>query len=256
MICAEARPLLHALLDDELDAGRAQAVEAHVAGCASCAAELAQCRELRSAMRRPSLRMAAPEALRSRIEAAIPTSVARPAVSRTRRSLLHGFAVGTALSVVAATAVVVMVMRSGDDERLLGDAVSAHLRSLKAGRLTDVPSSDQQTVKPWFHGRVAAVPPVIDLAAQGYSLAGGRLDYLDGMAVAAVVYKRDAHVINLFVAAAANQDHTAARAETVQGLNTQRWNDRGFRFIAISDLSEDELREFHIKFENALRAGA
>jgi anti-sigma factor RsiW len=256
MICEEAKPLLHALLDSELDAVRTREVEAHIAGCASCAAELAQYSELRIAMRRPSLRMAAPEALRSRIEAAIPASAVRPVAPRTRRALLQGFAFGAALSVVAATGVVVMVMRTGDDERLLGDAVSAHLRSLKADRLTDVPSSDQQAVKPWFNGRVAAVPPVIDLAAQGYSLVGGRLDYLDGKAVAAVVYKRGAHVINLFVAAAANQDHTAARAETVQGLNTQRWNDRGFRFIAISDLGEDELREFHTRFENALRAGA
>jgi anti-sigma factor RsiW len=256
MICEEAKLLLHPLLDGEIDAGRARAIEVHVAGCASCAAELAQYRELRTAMRRPSMRMAAPDALRSRVEAAIPISTARPAVSPTRRSLLQGFALGAALAAVAATGVVVVVLRTGDDERLLGDAVSAHLRSLKADRLTDVPSSDQQAVKPWFNGRVAAVPPVIDLAAQGYSLVGGRLDYLDGKPVAAVVYKRGAHVINLFVAAAANQDHTAARAETVQGLNTQRWNDRGFRFIAISDLGEDELREFHTRFENALRAGA
>jgi len=256
MICEEANPLLHALHDSELDAGHAREVEAHVAGCPSCAAELAQYSELRIAMRRPSMRMAAPEALRSRIEAAIPTSAARPAASRTRRSLLQGFALGAALSAVAATGVVVMVMRTGDDGRLLGDAVSAHLRSLKADRLADLSSSDQQAVKPWFNGRVATVPPVIDLTAQGFTLVGGRLDYLDGKAVAAVVYKRGAHVINLFVAAAANQDHTAARAETVQGLNTQRWNDRGFRFIAISDLGQDELRDFHTKFESALRAGA
>jgi anti-sigma factor RsiW len=247
--------LLHGLIDGELDAGHAREVEVHVAGCAHCAAELAQYREMRRAMRSPGLRMAAPGALRSRIEAAIPVPTVRPAAKPTRRSLLQGFALGTVLSAAPATGVVVFVMRTGDDERLLGDAVSAHLRSLTPDRLTDVPSSDQQTVKPWFSGRVATLPPVIDLATQGFTLVGGRLDYLSGKAVAAIVYRRGAHVINLFVAAAATQNHTPGRGQTVEGVNTQRWTDRGFQFIAVSDLGEDELREFHTRFESALRAG-
>lgn len=256
MNCEEAKPLLHALLDGELDAGHAREVEAHVTGCPSCTLELAQYREMRTAMRRPSMRLAAPEALRSRIEAAIPLPAARLAPARTRRSLLQGFALGAALSAVAAAGIVVMVTRLDQDERMLADAVSSHLRSLQAAHLTDLPSDDQNTVKPWFKGRVTTLPPVIDLAAHGFALAGGRLDYLGGKAVAAVVYRRGAHVINLFVAAAATQDHTPGRGETVQGVNTQRWADRGFQFIAVSDLGDDELRDFHTKFEAALRAGA
>ena len=254
MTCDEAKVLLHGLLDGELDAGRAREVEAHVAGCPSCAAELAQFRELRRAMSGANLKFAAPPALRGRIDALIPAPPARAAVP-SRRLLLKGFALGTAMSAIAASAVFVMV-RPDRDQQVLGEAVSAHLRSLQPGRLTEVVSNDRQTVKPWFDGKLATPPPVIDLTAQGFTLAGGRLDTIDGKAVAAIVYRRGVHVINLFVAAAASAGHTAAQGETVQGFNTQRWNDQGLRFTAISDLGDDELREFHTKFEAALRAGA
>jgi len=257
MTCDEAKGLLHALLDGELDAGQAREVEAHVASCPRCAAELRQFREMRQAMAGANLRFAAPAALRSRIEAALPApGVFAPAAAPSRRSLLKGFAFGTALSAIAATGAVFMVVRSDRDERVLGDVVSAHLRSLQADHLTDVPSSDQHTVKPWFNGKLAVAPPVVDLTAQGFTLLGGRLDTIDGKPVAAIVYRRGVHVINLFVAAATSAGHVAARGETVQGFNTQRWSDEGLHFIAISDLSADELRDFHVKFETGLRAGA
>ena len=148
------------------------------------------------------------------------------------------------------------VTRSGEDERLLGDAVSAHRRSLQAEHLADVRSTDQQVVRPWFSGKLAVAPPVIDLAAQGFTLVGGRLDTIDGKPVAAIVYRRGDRIINLFVGMAANADHKAALGETVQGFNTERWSDQGFRFIAISDMGANELRDFHTKFETGLRAGA
>ena len=257
MTCDEARVLLHALLDGELDAGHAREVEAHVAGCRRCAAELAQFREMRRAMAGANLKFSAPAALRSRIEAALPAPPVRaPAPAPSRRSLLKGFAFGTALSAVAATGAVFMVVRSDQDQQILGDVVSAHLRSLQAEHLTDVPSGNQHTVKPWFNGKLAVAPPVADLTAQGFTLLGGRLDYIDGKPVAAIVYRRRVHVINLFVAEAPGAGHGGARNETVQGFNTLRWTDQGLRFIAISDINADELQEFHGKFEAALRAGA
>jgi anti-sigma factor RsiW len=255
MTCDEAKVLLHGLIDGELDAASARDVEAHVAGCPHCAAELRQFREMHQAMTGADLRFTAPAALRSRIEAAIPVPAAR-APQPSRRFLLQGFAFGTALSAAAAAGVVFFVTRSGQDERLLGDIVSAHRRSLQVEHLADVRSADRQVVKPWFSGKVAVVPPVIDLAAQGFTLVGGRLDTIDGKPVAAVVYRRGDRIINLFVGMAANSSHTAALGETVQGFNTQRWNDQGFRFIAISDMGADELRDFHTKFESGLRAGA
>src|SRR5690349_7682893 len=202
MTCDEADVLLHALIDGELDPARARDVEAHVAACQRCATELRQFREMRQAMAGANLRLAAPAALRSRIEAAIPVPAAR-AVQPSRRFLLQGFAFGTALSAAAAAGVVFFVV-PGQDERLLGDAVSAHRRSLQAEHLADVRSTDRQVVKPWFSGKLAVAPPVIDLTAQGFNLVGGRLDTIEGKPVAAIVYRRGVHVINLFVAAAAS----------------------------------------------------
>ena len=149
-----------------------------------------------------------------------------------------------------------VVVRSDEDQRILGDVVSAHLRSLQAEHLTDVPSSDQHTVKPWFNGKLAVAPPVADLTAQGFTLLGGRLDYIDGKPVAAIVYRRRVHVINLFVAPAAELERAAARHETVQGFNVRRWSEQGLRFIAISDISADELADFGSEIRGGRRAPA
>jgi anti-sigma factor RsiW len=258
MNCDEARLMLHALLDGELDAGHAREVETHLAGCARCATEFQQMRDMRGAVRNADLRFTAPAALRTRIDAAIPAHAARSQAGRqpSRRSLLQGFAFGTALSAVAAAGALFVVVRSDEDQRILGDVVSAHLRSLQAEHLTDVLSTDQHTVKPWFNGRLDVAPPVVDLTAQGFTLLGGRLDYIDGRAVAAIVYRRRVHVINLFVSQSGAGERAAARNEIVQGFNVRRWSEQGLRFIAISDINADELQEFGSKYEAASRAGA
>ena len=255
MTCDDAGVLLHALLDGELDAGHAREVEAHVTGCPRCAAQLRDYRAMRQAMSGANLSFAAPVALHARIDAIIPAAPAR-SLAPSRRSLLQGFAFGSALSAAAAASLLFVVVRSDEEQRILGDVVSAHLRSLQADHLTDVPSTDQHTVKPWFNGKLAVAPPVADLTAQGFTLLGGRLDYIDGKAVAAIVYRRRVHVINLFVAQASAIEPTAARHEMVQGFNIRRWTEQGLRFIAISDISADELADFGAKFEAAVRAGA
>jgi anti-sigma factor RsiW len=249
MTCEEARILLHALIDGELDASHARAVEDHIAGCKTCASELAIYREMGRAIAGASLRYKAPPALRRRVEAALPQTAAP-----SRRSVLRGFATGSAVSALAATGLVAIVLRKDDEERIMSEVVSAHLRSLQAGHLTDVLSTDQHTVKPWFNGKLDVAPPVIDLTAQGFTLVGGRLDYVDARAIGAVVYRRRQHVINLFVAQTANTDHRAARTETLQGFNIRYWSDRGLNYWAVSDLSADEFAEFSDKFESAMRA--
>ena len=136
---------------------------------------------------------------------------------------------------------------------MLGEVVSAHLRSLQADHLTDVQTSDQHTVKPWFNGKLDVAPPVVDLTAQGFTLIGGRLDYIDGKAVAAIVYRRRKHVINLFVAQARSAPHSAGPSSTrCRDLTSERWSARGLEFLAVSDINADELQEFGEKFEAAL----
>jgi len=256
MTCDEARILLHALIDGELDAGHAREVEAHIATCPNCAAELAAYREMSKAMAGADLRYTAPPALRRRIEAALPQAQAQIQAVPSRRAVLRGFAMGSAVSAIAATGLVAIVLRGDDEQRITSEIVSAHLRSLQAGHLTDVLSTDQHTVKPWFNGKLDVAPPVIDLTAQGFSLIGGRLDYVDGRPIGAIVYRRRLHVINLFVAQTASTERRAAKTETFQGFNIRSWSEGGLNYWAVSDLAADELAEFSDKFETAKSSAA
>lgn len=250
MNCEEAGVLLHALIDGELDAGHAREIEAHIAICTSCAAQLREFIEFRKKLTPAAMRFAAPASLRARIEDKLP--VPRAAVA-SRRSAIKGFTLGATASALAASGLLVMVMRGDDERRVLGEVVSAHLRSLQAQHLTDVQSSDQHTVKPWFNGRLDVAPPVIDLTAQGFTLLGGRLDYADAKPVAAIVYRRRVHVINLFCAPAPGSVKRAARMASLHGFNVRSWTENGLNLWAVSDLNADELTEFGEKFEAALR---
>jgi anti-sigma factor RsiW len=250
MKCEEAEILLHALLDDELDAGHARDVETHVASCRRCAAQLRDYRDMRGAFAAADLRFKAPADLRRRIDARLPAPVS---AKMNRRSLLKGFAGGVGLSSAIAAGLVLAIMRSDQNGRIQSDLVSAHLRSLQADHLTDVLSTDQHTVKPWFNGRLDVAPPVVDLTAQGFMLIGGRLDYLDGKAVAVLVYRRRIHVINLFARQDLSIQATGISMATVQGFNIRQWKSHGFGLWAVSDLNADELDDFGRKFEAAQR---
>ena len=253
MNCNECGTLLHALVDGELDAGHASEVERHVATCTRCAAELQSLQDLRGAMAAADLRYRAPAHLRAAIEARLPPAhAARP----NRRAMLKGFAAGAAASAALAASLALIVTRNAQESRLYAEVVSAHLRSLQADHLTDVLSTDQHTVKPWFNGRIDIAPPVADLAAQGFTLIGGRLDYIDGKPVAVIVYRRRIHVINVFVSQASDHERRAARIDTVQGFNIRSWTDQGLELLAVSDLNADELREFGDKFDAAMHAAA
>ena len=251
MTCAESEILMHALLDSELDAGHTREVEAHLETCARCAAHLQTYHGLQQAMASAQLRFAAPERLRRRIEAELPSPPPIRLHTTGRRGVLKGFMMGAALSTAMAASLVIAVIGPDGDQRVLGDVISAHVRSLQADHLTDVQTSDQHTVKPWFNGKLDISPPVVDLTAQGFRLIGGRLDYVDGKAAASIVYLRRRHVINVFVAQAAGVEDQKEKLQTMQGFNIERWTARGLDFFAISDLNAEELREFVDKFETA-----
>ncbi|MGB6662167.1 MAG: anti-sigma factor [Xanthobacteraceae bacterium] len=259
--CTDYETLLHALVDGELDAGHVRDVDAHVAGCADCAAKLKTIRALREAMAGSSLKEAAPAHLRSRIEALFPAaaSLVAPAaakeglISRWWRSFLGGFSVGAALSAAAAAMLVIGIFGPDPNQQVADEVVSAHIRSLQAGHLMDVETSDQHTVKPWFNGKLDVAPPVIDLTAQGFTLLGGRLDYIDGEPVASVIYQRRKHVINLFVAQRLGAARASIMSKTVQGYNVRHWTEQGLDFWAVSDLAGDELDEFVQKISADLR---
>jgi anti-sigma factor (TIGR02949 family) len=245
MNCAEGEVLIHALIDGELDAGHARDVEAHVATCTGCAEKLDAFRAMRATIARVNLKEKAPASLRNRIEAALPTA-------KTNVITPRQFLRPTRRSGALAASLMLTVVRNDQEHTVTGEVVSAHIRSLQAGHLMDVETSDQHTVKPWFDGKVDVAPPVIDLTAQGFTLLGGRLDYIDGEPVASVVYKRRKHIINLFVAQRLGTEHPTLIASTVQGYNVRNWSDKGLDFWAVSDLDGEELGEFVQKISAAL----
>jgi anti-sigma factor RsiW len=149
---------------------------------------------------------------------------------------------------LAATSVTIGMLLSqratSANEQLMDRVVVAHVRSLQAGHLKDVASSDRHTVKPWFQGMLDFSPQVPDLSAQDYSLTGGRLDYLVDRPVAALVYSRRSHVINVFTWPVVNDEEKAVRAFSQQGFHIRHWQHSGLSYWTISDLNDKELDEF------------
>jgi len=252
--CAPMRLLIQADVDGELDAGQAAALAAHIEDCRSCAMKRADLFELSSRLRAEIPYHAAPASLRQAVEARIAASVqaAAPASERAvsrwfgalgalGARLRQGISFGAGFALAAGLALAFMLPRGSE---LAGDVIADHIRALQPGHLTDVVSTDQHTVKPWFNGRLDYSPPVKDLAADGFPLVGGRLDYLNGRPVAALAYRHAQHVIDLYVwPSESRADRTPSQGER-NGYNYVHWADGGMNFWAVSDLNAAELRTF------------
>jgi anti-sigma factor RsiW len=233
MTCDHARPLLGAHLDNELDVRSSLELEAHLRDCAACRKELADLRAIQGAARAHLTRFAPSPALEARLKSAVRSP------QGSRRAWLAG--AGATFAAAALVLVFVFVPRPGGDRRLGDEIVDAHARSLLANHATDVLSSDQHTVKPWFNGKLPFGVPVSDFASSGFPLVGGRLDYVGGREVAALVYHRRNHVINVFVWP---EGADAAPAEFAErgyaGLHFARG---GLAWWLVSDASPADLRE-------------
>jgi len=245
MICLETQDLMPAYLDGELDLVRTLEIERHLQACQACALAFQNHQALRSAMTAGSLYYPAPANLRRRVRSAV-----RQANQTETKPWLPSWrwlSVGAALAAVAVLILALMpaLIRPPADDLVTQEIISAHIRSLMAEHLTDVASSDRHTVKPWFNGRLDFSPPVTDLTERGFPLIGGRLDYLNHRPVAALVYRRQQHIINLFIwpSPQASQQMTMKPA-TQQGYHLLRWASTGMIFLAISDLNQSELEEF------------
>jgi anti-sigma factor (TIGR02949 family) len=241
MNCSQARPKIDAYADGELEASEIPALEQHLRECAACAAALRNLQGLKNAVKQEALQFTAPAELRQRLREALPAVETRPTRSFWN---WNWFSVATAGAAAVCLTLLVMVTLAQPSARqqLTRELVSGHVRSLMVDHVVDVPSSDQHTVKPWFNGKIDFSPPVRDL--QEFPLLGGRLDYVGGRTVAALVFQRHKHVINLFIWPAEGNASKPAAEAPVQGFNLVHWTGNGMTFWAVSDLNEKELTGF------------
>ncbi len=252
MDCRQSVDRLSPFLDDELDPLASREVSLHLESCASCAAAFDRQRKLRESLKQSLEYHRAPDLLRARVMRdlraagrgvdAAPRLAARPWRWLSTAGLVA--AAAAVVAVVGGTWMAGSLSRGRAEDAAVREAVSDHIRSLMANHLTDVASTDQHTVKPWFSGKLDFSPPVTDFAVQEYPLIGGRLDYLQGHPVAALVYMHRKHVINVFVWSHAGAAHEITPAVTQQGYHVIRGTQGGMTFWLVSDLNSAELATF------------
>lgn len=257
MNCDATRKFVHAYADGELDLVRSLEIEEHLEGCAACSQVLRNVQALKSTLHHEALYFRPPAHLQARVLVSIrEAGNPKPAYRRWPLGMLS-----LAAALVLGVALVWLVARSfstgagaSAEDALAQSVVASHVRSMMAGHLSDVVSSDKHTVKPWFDGKIDYSPPVEDLAPQGFPLQGGRLDYIDNRPVAALVYGRQKHIINLFIwptgtsgssgFSGATGQIAEAPPSTIQGYNVIHWTESSMTFWAVSDLNSTELQQF------------
>lgn len=235
MNCQHINKLLDAYADDELDVATVALVDSHLESCDHCTAELERITSTRS-LNYAGAAYACPPGVATAVREAIELPPLQIVPVR-RRWMEWAVAAAVLLSVVA-------VWQSWPGSRAgaplaVNDLVAAHLRSMQADHLLDVVSTDQHTVRPWFNGKLDFSPHVKDFAGEGFPLEGGRLDYFAGHPAAALVYRRDKHIVNVFIWPAS--DAAPVPPSSIEGFNVITWKRDGLNYSAVSDLQEAEL---------------
>jgi len=242
MSCPYTEQEIGAYFDGELDLNSSLQFERHLGTCEACSRTLAAQRALREAIGGAGLRFRPSPALARGLRRASAGPAAGSWASWPR---LQAIAALLLVAVASWSLGRIWPPRPGPD--LMDEVVASHVRSLLAGHPADVASTDQHTVKPWFTGRLDYAPVVVDLAGHGFLLTGGRLDYVGRHPVAALVYRADRHVINLFTwpdAYTPEGSGPGPIASSRQGFHTLRWSRDGMTYWAVSDASEDRLLRF------------
>jgi anti-sigma factor RsiW len=242
MSCERTETVLHVYFDNELDALGAAEFERHLEQCFECNEALQGLKSLRSSIGVSQLYEKTPAAFRKKVLAQV--SPARPVIIEPSRRNWQWLAVAATLVLLAyGTWRIISLGRvDGFQTTLAAEVIDAHLRSLQPGHLTDVVSTDQHTVKPWFDGKLDFSPPVRDFADQGFPLQGGRLDVVDNHAVAALVYGRRKHLVNVFIWPT-NEKDASSRSGSRQGYHWLDWRKNGMEFCAVSDSAASDLSE-------------
>ena len=251
MNCNLAQDVLHGYLDGELDAAGAAEFERHLEGCNVCVAELEAQEALRASLKRVQLYEKAPAGLRKKFHA--PAKVMEMPERRRGAEAWRWLAVAAALLLLAygTWRIAPGFVADGRETRLSAELVDEHIRSLQPGHLNDVVSTDQHTVKPWFDGKLDFAPDVRDFAEQGFPLQGGRLEVVEGRSVAALVYGRRKHTINLFLWPSAAIGSGKVESGTRQGYNWVHWNNGNFEMWAVSDVNSADLQELRKLWQEA-----
>jgi anti-sigma factor RsiW len=237
--CPDVERVIDAYGDEELGAADAAEVRAHLAGCPACRQRVAARASLGRLIRRVPY-YTAPDRLRVTV-----ASTRRPARVSPR---ILAWAAMVTLVVSLGGGAGLRIVRSRQaiaaTEAMAQDVVAGHVRALTGPNLFEVRSTDQHTVKPWFAGKLDFSPTVIDLAPIGFPLVGGRVDHIGGRAIAALVYQRRQHTINVFVWPAADSHEAPADARTIRGFQVRHWTRADMAFWAVSDLNDIELDQF------------
>jgi anti-sigma factor RsiW len=236
--CPSMPELLHAYADGELDPMHTLEVEQHLQGCPACSRACDEIRALSASLQAGLPRFEPPGDLQPRIRAAL-----RQGERRSIPSRWVALAASLAVLALGLLGAGLLYLSPSAHDRLVREVIASHIRSQMADHLLDVPSTDRHTVKPWFQGKLDFAPTVADLSADGFVLAGGRMDYVNGKPAAALVYRRRQHVINLLAWPTEEAD-TQPQGDARQGFHVVRWRQGGLSWWAVSDLDAGELMKF------------